>query len=157
VKSKVYIETTIVSYLTSRTSNDLRLMANRDVTIEWWDNCRSKFDLYVSEYVVVEAVRGDPDAASRRMSVIDAIDDLVANESAKELARLLIEKGALPPHSEMDAFHVAVATVNGMDYLLTWNCKHIANAVMRPVIERVCRQYGYEPPVICTPLELMEE
>lgn len=157
VKPRVYIETSIVSYLTSRTSNDLRMMANRDVTIEWWDLRRTGFCLFVSEFVVAEASRGDPGAASRRMSVIEGIEEIEAGEAVKELARLLMAEGALPANSEMDALHVAVATVNGMDYLLTWNCKHIANAVLRPVIERVCRQYGFEPPVICTPLELIEE
>ena len=76
--------------------------------------------------------------------------------NGRELARNLVSKGPIPDRAEMDAYHIAVAAVNGMEYLLTWNCTHIANAVMRPQIEEICRQQGFEPPVICTPQELME-
>ena len=81
---------------------------------------------------------------------------MVVTEDVKILAEELIIKGAIPEKAELDAYHIAVATVNGIDYLLTWNCSHIANAVMRPKVEAICRFCGYEPPVICTPQELME-
>lgn len=91
------------------------------------------------------------------MAVLDGVPELDVTQNVRDLARWLIAEGSIPAHAEVDAFHVAAATVHGMDYLLTWNCKHIANAAMRPKVEAVCRHHRYEPPVICTPQELMEE
>ena len=156
MKSTVYIETSVVSYLTARPSNDIRAAACQNITVDWWDNRRADFDLYVSEFVVVEASRGNEEAAARRLSVIEGIAELRVTEATRNLAEALIKDGSLPANAEIDAFHVAVATVNGINYLLTWNCSHIANAVMRPRIEAVCRRRGFEPPIICTPSELLE-
>ena len=156
MKPTVYIETSIVSYLTSRPSNDIRVAASQNTTIEWWDNRRPVFDLYVSEFVLTEAGFGHPDAANRRMVVLKDIPELTTVEDVRILGKTLIAQGSLPVKAEIDAYHIAVAAVHGMEYLLTWNCTHIANAVMRPKIESVCREFGYEPPIICTPQELME-
>lgn len=156
MKPKVYIETSIFSYLTARLSNDLRVAANQSITIEWWDTRRSHFELFVSELVTAEAHLGDPDLAQRRLDAIGTLPKLDVTEKVRELARNLVSKGPIPDIAEMDAYHIAVAAVNGMEYLLTWNCTHIANAVMRPQIEEICRQEGFEPPIICTPQELME-
>ncbi len=117
---------------------------------------QADFDLYVSEFVVVEASRGNEEAAARRLSVIAGIAELRVTEDTRNLAEALINDGSLPLKAEIDAFHVAVAAANGINYLLTWNCTHIANAVMRPRIEAVCRRHGFEPPIICTPSELLE-
>jgi len=157
MKPSVYIETSIVSYLTARPSNDIRAMANQNSTIEWWEGRRQDFEVFVSEFVVVEASGGDPEAAERRLSAINDLAELEVTEDARELARWLISEGSIPEQAEVDAFHISVAAVNGMEYLLSWNCKHIANAAIRPKIEAVCRRHGYEPPIICTPQELMEE
>ena len=156
MKPKAYIETSIVSYLTANPSKDVRSAANQSVTVEWWESRRSAFDLFVSEFVLAEAALGDPDAARRRLEAIEDLPRLETNEAARLLEKSLIVEGPIPTRAEIDAFHIAVATVNGMEYLLTWNCVHIANAAMRPKIERVCREHGYEPPIICTPQELME-
>lgn len=156
MKQKVYIETSIVSYLTARTSNDLRAMANQNTTIEWWESRMTQFDIYISEFVVAEASQGNPEAAERRMAVLADISELQVTETVRELGKILISEGPIPARAEIDAFHIAVAAVNGMDYLLTWNCKHIANAVIRPKVEVVCRDHEFEPPTICTPQELME-
>ena len=156
MKPTVYVETSIVSYLTSRPSNDIRVAASQNMTIEWWETRRSIFDLFVSEFVVAEASLGHPDAASRRMVAISGIPELEATEEVRTLGKALIAEGSLPPKAEIDAYHIAVSTVHGIEYLLTWNCTHIANAIMRPKIENLCRKYGYEPPIICTPQELME-
>lgn len=153
---KVYIETSIISYLTARPSNDIRVVANQNTTIEWWDSQRPKFELLVSEFVTAEASLGHPDAAQRRLKIIAEIPELEATEEVRALGQALISQGAIPPKAEVDAYHVAIAAVNGVEYLLTWNCTHIANALMRPKIEAICRSCGYEPPVICTPQELME-
>jgi hypothetical protein len=132
-------------------------MANINVTTEWWETRKPEFEVFVSEFVVTEASQGDADAARRRMHVIDDIPELEITQEVRTLARALILEGPIPDTAEMDAYHIAVATMNGMDYLLTWNCSHIANAAMRPGVEAVCRNHGYEPPIICTPQELMEE
>jgi hypothetical protein len=155
-KPKIYVETSIPSYLTARQSDDVRARANRETTLEWWEARRSDFDLFISEFVVAEAGLGDPDAARRRLAVIESIPELEVTEEARSLGKALISEGPIPHRAELDAYHIAVAAVNGMDYLLTWNCTHIANAVMRTGIEAVCRKRGYEPPIICTPQELME-
>ena len=156
MKPKIYIETSIPSYLTAKPSSDVRVTANREVTLEWWEVRRSDFELYISEFVIAEISRGDPEAAKLRLEAITDISELEATEEVRVLGKALILEGPIPPKAEIDAYHIAIAAVNGMDYLLTWNCTHIANAVMRAKIEMVCRRYGYEPPVICTPQELME-
>jgi predicted nucleic acid-binding protein len=156
VKPKVYIETSVFSYLTARPSNDVRAMANQNTTIEWWESRRSEFDIFISEFVVAECSQGHPDAAARRLGVIQEIPELDVTEEVRQLGQALIDEGPIPENAKIDAYHIAVAAINGVDYLLTWNCTHIANAVMRPKVEVVCRNYGFEPPIICTPQELME-
>lgn len=153
---KVYIETSIFSYLTARPSNDLRVAANQNVTIEWWETRRKDFNLFISEFVATEVSLGDVEVAQKRQKAIGGLPKLVVNEAVRELAQKLVSEGPIPDKAEMDAYHIAVAAVNGMEYLLTWNCTHIANAILRPRIEEICREQGFEPPIICTPQELME-
>lgn len=156
MKQTVYIETSIVSYLTARPSNDLRAMANQTTTNEWWESRKPKFEVYISEFVVAEASQGHAEAAERRMAVIADLPELEVTEAVRKLGKHLVLHGPLPVGAEIDAYHIAVAAVSGMDYLLTWKCKHIANAAMRPKVEAICRDHGFEPPTICTPQELME-
>jgi hypothetical protein len=130
--------------------------AHQQVTRRWWAG-REAFDLYVSQFVLDEAAQGDVEAAARRLVVLEDIPLLEVTEEATALAAKILSGGGLPSQARVDAFHVAVATVHGMDYLLSWNCKHIANAALRGRIEVICRLAGFEPPVICTPLELVEE
>lgn len=156
LKPKVYVETSIISYLTAHPSNDLRAMANQNATIEWWETQRSKYDLVISEFVIAEAGLGHPEAAKRRLAAVDDIMELQATDEVRVLGKALINLGALPAKAEVDAYHVAVAAVNGIEYLLTWNYTHIANAHTRSKIEAACRSLGYEPPIICTPDELTE-
>jgi len=157
MKPSVYIETTIPSYLTAWRSPELVMAANQEATRSWWDTSRPKFDIFISALVLDEASSGDPAAAQRRMEIIREIPALDVSELAEELAVRLLAASALPEKAKADALHIAIATVHGIDYLLTWNCKHIANATMRLKIESICRSSGYEPPIICTPLELMED
>ena len=156
MKPKVYLERSIVSYLTAKPSNDIRAAANQNTTFEWWETRRPLFDLFISEFVIAEATLDHPEAASRRMAAIEGIPKLEVTEEVRALCKALITEGPIPSKAELDAYHSAVAAVHGMEYLLTWNCTHIANAVMRPKVESVCREHGYEPPIICTPQELME-
>ena len=154
-KSKVYIETTIVSYLLASPSADLIQAAHQQLTRNWWAG-RNRFDLFVSRAVVAEAERGAQDAAARRVEALRGIPNLQFSRNVAALARRLMQSGTLPPKARLDAAHVAVAAVNGMDYLLTWNLRHLANAALRGKIEGVCRDAGTVPPIICTPEELME-
>jgi hypothetical protein len=152
--ASVYLETTIPSYLTAWRSPDLVMAARQQLTREWWDTRRSDFDLYISQLVIDEASAGDPSAAARRLEVLEAITLLEFGDDANALSKLLVRELSLPPRAESDAVHIAMAVVNGIDFLLTWNCTHIANAAMRPRIELACRALEYKMPVICTPEEL---
>lgn len=156
MKPRVYIETSVISYLTARPSNDFRAMSNQNVTLEWWELERPKFELVISEFVIAEASLGHPEAAQRRLAALAGLVELQATQAVKSLGRELVMRNALPAVAEIDALHVAIAAVNGIEYLLTWNCTHIANAHTRPKIEATCRALGYEPPIICTPQELTE-
>ena len=152
----VYIETSVVSYLTARPSRDVVVAAYQEVTREWWRSAAGRFVLYASALVVSEASTGDADAARARLDVLGTIPLLDAPGQAVDLTRRLLDLGAVPREAADDAAHIAIAATNGVDYLVTWNFRHIANATMRSRIEDVCRRSGYEPPVICTPNELME-
>ena len=156
MKPKVYLETTIPSYLTARTSRDLVMAAHQQITQEWWDDRRSDFDTYVSQLVIQEAAAGDPSASARRLELIRKIPALTIGDAAEDLAQELSRRVPLPDRAALDALHIAIAAVSGMDYLLTWNCKHIANAAHQPRIAAICRDAGHEPPVICTPEALLE-
>jgi hypothetical protein len=156
VKPRVYIETSVLSYLTALPSRDLVRAAHQQVTTEWWA-VRDAFELFVSDAVLAEARLGDPAAAARRLAAAQPLAILAATDDAQDLAGALLAAAAMPRKAAIDAVHVAIAAVNGMDFLLTWNCTHIANAVMRPRIETVCRSAGFEPPTICTPEELQTE
>lgn len=156
MKPKIYVETTIISYLAARPSRDLVVAAHQQITQEWWQTRRAEFDLFVSQIVVQESSAGDKDAAERRLAILEGIPVLEQSEEATALAQELVNQMALPEKAVVDALQIAIAVVSGMDYLLTWNCTHIANATLRNRIESVCRSNGYEPPVICTPEELEE-
>ncbi|MEX0725101.1 MAG: type II toxin-antitoxin system VapC family toxin [Planctomycetaceae bacterium] len=157
MNSTVYLETSIVGYLASRPSRDLITAANQQLTREWWDAHRERYELYVSETVIAECSAGDSTAAQERLEAIRDIPILDVTEAAETLASELIKRIPLPKNAEVDALHIAVAAVNGIEYLLTWNCTHIANASFQSRIEMICRSAGLEPPTICTPQQLMED
>ena len=154
--STVYIETSVISYLTSRPSRELVTAAHQQVTVDWWTNARPGFNAVVSELVIQEVAMGDPDSARRRMEAIADLPVLQMTEAGRELARALLDDLAVPPTAAADALHIVVAAENGADYLLTWNCRHIANAKIRALIERTLCMRGYDPPILCTPEELQE-
>jgi predicted nucleic acid-binding protein len=151
----VYLETTVISYLAARPSRDLVLAAKQRMTWDWWDTRRGRFDLYVSQFVVDEAGDGDQDAARRRLDLLTGIPVLKVSDEATELAEALVQEGVLLGRAAKDAIHVAVAAVHGVDFLLTWNCKHLANAQLLKAVNHLLTERGYEPPIICTPDELM--
>ena len=151
----VYVETTIVSYLVAGPSKDVVQAAHQQVTRDWWAG-RDRFDLFVSAAVVAEARRGDKSAAARRLSAVSAIPQLSAGPRVGLLVQSLLRAGVLPARARVDAVHVAIAASHGVDYLLTWNLRHLANAALRGKIDEACRAAGLVPPIICTPEELME-
>lgn len=153
---RVYIETTVVSYLTARPNRDMVIGAHQQITHEWWDTRRQSYELCVSQLVRKEAGAADSQAAQERLEVLKTMTLLETSAEALDLARELIQAGALPAKAADDALHIAVAATNGIPYLLTWNCRHLANATMRPVIENVCAGMGLKAPIICTPEELLE-
>jgi len=154
---KIYIETTIVSYLTAKPSVHIIVAAHQQITGEWWENKRVGYDLYAPQLVFQESKAGDPLMADKRLQALESVQPVEVTEEALALAEALIAHGAVPEKAAEDALHIAVSVVHGMDYLLTWNCKHIANAKMRNKIEAICRLNGYEPVIMCTPEELMED
>ncbi len=127
------------------------------MTHQWWDTRRARFDVYISPLVDQEARRGDSDTARRRVEALGNLPILEIVDDAYELAAALIADGALPPTAEDDATHIALAAVQGMDYLLTWNCRHIDNAETKPIMRSVCTAHGYSCPEIRTPEELMRD
>jgi hypothetical protein len=154
---RLYIETSVISYLTGRPSRDMVIAAHQELTRQWWEDRSSAFDLLVSELVREEATRGDVEAARQRMETVEGIRILAITDAAVSLAQSLISTGPIPRESAADALHIAIAAVNGVDFLLTWNCKHLANAAHRKRIEALVEGAGYGCPVICTPEELMED
>jgi hypothetical protein len=157
MKAKLYLETTIPSYLTGRPSRDLLVAAHQGITRDWWESRRSDFDMYVSELVVQEVKAGDALLANQRLEILRDIPVLAVNDEILQLAGDLITEGPIPRKGAGDAAHIAIATVYGCDYLLTWNCRHIANAELHRPIRRVVEEYGYDMPSLCTPEELMGE
>ena len=155
MKAKVYVETTIISYIAASPSRDLVVAAHQQITREWWER-RDRFELFVSQAVVEEAARGDVAAAARRAALLSGMSVLELGAEVHEFANRLLRTRIVPAKASIDALHIAVAVVNRIDYLVTWNWVHIANAAIRVKIERVCQSAGLHRPVICTPEELME-
>lgn len=154
MKPTVYVETTIPSYLTAWPSRDVVRAGEQQVTRDWWAQ-RFEFELRISSLVLLECGAGDAEAATRRLAALDGVPVLAQTPEVETLAQTLLQEVPLPPRAAADALHIALAAVNGVSYLVTWNCTHIANATLRPRIEALCRRSGYEPPVICTPKELL--
>jgi hypothetical protein len=151
---RVYVETTIPSYLTAWPSRDSIRAGEQQQTALFWAR-RHEYELVGSELLLEECGAGDPDAAKARLAVIIDLPILEQGPDVAKLADTLMQQVPLPANAVADATHIALAAVHGIDLLVTWNCKHIANAVLRPRVEAVCRAAGYEPPSICTPTELL--
>lgn len=154
MRPRLYLETTVPSYLAARPSDNLRLAADQTVTIEWWEQDRANFEIFISAVVLREISRGDPQMAEKRISIVESIPLLDSNDEAEALAEKLL-RDLLPPNAAEDAAHIAIAAVHSMDFLLTWNCRHINNRYTIRRIEKCCSQLGMVCPVIATPTELM--
>lgn len=155
-RPSVYIETSIISYLAARPSPSLFTAGCQQITRDWWEDRRGGFDLFTSEIVLLESRDGDPEAVARRLAILDGIAELILTDRARELARMFLFEKAVPRKAQADALHIAAAAVHGIDYLLTWNCRHINNPEIKPAIRTVCESMGVFCPEICTPVEIME-
>ncbi len=155
MRRTVYVETSVISYLAARPTRDLIVAARQQITHAWWQWRRRELDLYVSQVVLDEILEGDAVAVQRRVNFLSGLPFLDFTPPVAELAAILVERLRLPPRANADASHIALTAYHGIDFLLTWNCTHIANAELRPRIEQVCQEQGYPAPILCTPDELM--
>jgi hypothetical protein len=155
MKKKVYIETSVISYLVARLSNDIVTAGRQIVSQQFWDK-REEYEGFCSVLVYVEAARGDADLARNRLERLSALEELQATEDAKEVMKTLLDKSLIPKEYADDALHIAIAAINGMDFLVSWNFKHINNPVTRKQIENTIESLGYEAPSICSPDEFLE-
>ena len=154
-KKSVYIETSVISYLTSRPSRNLIVAAWQSETNRWWELRRVDFALCISPLVVEEIGGGDPVAAERRLAAVAGIPLLGIRDEIFELAEALVQPSAIPRKAFDDALHISLVAFYGIDFLLTWNCRHMDNAEIKPVVRATCETFGYKCPEICTPTELM--
>ncbi|NCA88109.1 MAG: hypothetical protein EOM92_04095 [Gammaproteobacteria bacterium] len=154
MKRKIYVETSVISYLTARPSKTIIGAAHQQITLAWWD-IRSDYDLYVSQPVWQECAAGDPVAAQKRLAALKGIPVLAVTQDMIQLTEALIEQAIIPAKAIEDALHIAISTLHHVDFLLTWNCRHIANPVIQEKIAVHLEQLGLFLPIICTPEELL--
>lgn len=152
---RVYLETTIPSYLTAWPSRDLIIAGHQQITKEWWRTRRSEFELCISQFVIDEASAGDTEAAKERMAILRPLPLLDISEAVLRLASAILQSGVIPAKAARDAAHIAISAVHAIDFLLTWNCAHIANAQIVKEVQGICTTHGFLCPVMCTPEELM--
>ncbi|HAT51022.1 MAG: type II toxin-antitoxin system VapC family toxin [Nitrospirae bacterium] len=157
MKPRLYLETSIISYLAALPSRDLVVAAHQQITHEWWTERRSRYEIFVSELVIREIRMGDKNAARKRLSLVESISVLAIDDSTIVLGEHLQKCAQLPEKANADALHIALAAFHSMDFLLTWNCRHIANGRTRRFIDDAVRSHGMLPPMIVTPEELPEE
>lgn len=152
---RVYVETSIVSYLRQRPSGQVIAAARQLLTRRWWDTDRRNYDLVTSQLVLDEAALGDPSLSAERVRALEGIPLLELTPDVPQLASEILQRAILPPTAQVDALHIAAAAFHEIDYLLTWNCKHIANAHVLPKIRDLLLELGYPVPIICTPEEMV--
>lgn len=153
--SKVYIETSVVSHATAWPSNDPETLILQQQAKQWFDDVAPKYELVTSQFVIDEASLGDPDAAADRLELLAAIPVLMPDERVEELSNELISRSIMPEKARLDALHIASAAIGGIEYLLTQNCRHIANAHTLPRVYDLLEEFGYESTLICTPAEFL--
>ena len=154
MKPTVYVETSVIGYLTSWPSGDLIVAARQKITRDWWRDAPAKYDLIVSDAVLREASAGDPQTVQDRLAVLHGLPVLPASQEAQDLVDALVALGALSSTDREGAAHIAFAVVNRIQFLVTWNFKHIASAALRLKINNVCTLAGYVPSIICTPEQI---
>ncbi len=154
MKQIVYLESSVISYLTSRPNRDVIIAGRQAITLDWWENQRHQFELRISVLVEEEISKGDSSAAQQRFEKVADIQSLLISDEAIRIADLLLAEKAVPKGSEEDALHIGIAASQGVDFLLTWNFKHINNAETKTAITRLVESAGYVCPQLCSPEEL---
>ncbi|KOR29627.1 hypothetical protein TI03_01865 [Achromatium sp. WMS1] len=153
----VYIESSIISYITARPSRDMVTAARQNITIEWWENYQDQLEIFVSELELEEIGCGDLIAANRRLEIVQNVPVLMINHDAIAIAQALTNEKAVPESSKEDALHIGIAASQEVDFLLTWNFKHINNANNRTKIANILTKLNYSSPIICSPEELIND
>ncbi len=156
-QKKVYLETSVISYLTARPSRDVVKLAKQELTRQWWDENRSAYDCYISDPVLAEIRRGDVEAAQKRLDIAAGLPVLVVSRAVLDLYDRLLSSRLLPAKAALDGFHIAIAAAHGVPYLATWNCIHINNAVIKKKIGEEIMKAGYSEVTIATPEELRRQ
>jgi predicted nucleic acid-binding protein len=156
IQPSVYIESSVISYYSSKPSRDLIVAAHQQITTEWWESSLPNFDAYISQVVLDEIRQGDTVAADRREKSVEPFAVLEMRPDIAKLAYEYFSEIKLADKKRADSFHLALAAWHGIDYLVSWNCIHIASARVRKIVERINEKHGIDTPVICTPEELME-
>lgn len=151
----IYIETSIVSHASAWPSSDIQVAAVQHQAREWWSKERTKFELVASQLVIDEASRGDPTAAQARLKLLDGLPTIPIDDEVRKLARKILAASIMPKKAAADALHISTAAVAGIQYLLTLNCRHIANAHELPRVYRLLEEYGFGQLLICTPAEFL--
>jgi len=152
----VYLETTVVGNIAGRLHPDPKIAAWQQVTREWWATAPDRYHLFVSQLTLDECGEGDPDAAKERIDLIKDVNLIEPSNDVEKLAHLLVNRLAVPASEPRDALHISIAAVNGVQFIATWNFKHILNPHLQIKIASTCREGGFNPPVICTPQQLLE-
>jgi len=153
----VYLETTVIGNIAGRIHPDPLVAARQTKTRAWWESAVRRYELFVSDLVIEECSAGDPSAARERLDVVDTIPLLeTPDDETQTLVDALLDGDAVPRSEPRDATHIAIAALSGVNYLATWNFKHILNPETQHLIDAVCRESGYEPATICTPEQLLE-
>ena len=156
MKSTVYIETSVISYLSAKPSRDLIVAAHQQITIDWWENALPHYDAFVSPVVLEEISRGDADAVQSRLEKIASFPVLEVLPEVRNLADAYFSELDIPEKARADSYHLAIAAWHGIDFLVSWNCTHIVNGRIKMMIEEINARQGIRTPIICTPEELME-
>ena len=153
----IYVETSIFGYLTACSGRDVIFQARQHLTRRWWHERRHRFDVFVSQLVFEEASAGDPKAAAERVKLLEGLRFIGRMTEVDQVAELLVTRHLLPAKALADAQHIAYAAIAGVDYVLTWNCRHLANAERLPGIYATLRSEGLSPPLIVTPEEFSDD
>jgi hypothetical protein len=154
MRQKIYLETSVVSYLVSRPSKNIVIAGRQAVTKDMWDII-DNYDAFISDIVIQESSKGDMTLAKLRLDAVEKFNILKIDDEAKERAKLLIQKKAIPDKCPEDALHISISAVNGIDVVVTWNFKHLNNPFTRVMIRKVIEMNGYICPEICSPDEFL--
>lgn len=156
MKKRIYIETSVVSYFTARPSRDIIIAGHQEATRELWPEFANKYETYISALVYDEAGKGDQSQAKMRLAAIEPFPMLDIDDEAKSLAEKIIAQRGIPAKYPEDALHIAVASVNGIEVVVTWNFAHLNNPFTRRAVRRIVEDERYICPEICSPEELLE-